>query len=174
MKVLFSPRAHYLCHRLCVLCNLHTPQALTRPVCSWRALLVPPMMQFVQSPHASNLYSTRVLLARTACDTSTVSCAVYERLGPLLDTGSSGRYKVCRRCCSSCSLRTPRAFPRLGFFWPARTVPSILKLVQSSNALDLYSTRFLLAGTNCAADGTAYCAVMARLTMFQVQQSRDS
>ena len=60
----------------------------TRPVCSWCTLLVPPLMQLVQSSHASSLYSTRVLLERTTCTTVDAACAIFERLGPFLDPGS--------------------------------------------------------------------------------------
>ena len=90
----------------------------TRPVCSWSALLVPPLMQLVQTSHASSLYSTRVLLARTTRTAVDAACSIFKRLGPFLDPGS-------------------------------------------------------LANTNCLADATA-CLVMTRPTMFHVQQSCDS
>ena len=99
---------------------------------SWCALYVPPKMQLVQCPNASGLYLTRVLLAGTNCVTDAAACAVSERLGLLLDLGSPsgtncatdaaarivskrfgllldpsfpGRHKLCRRCCSWCSLK---------------------------------------------------------------------
>ena len=142
-------------------------------MCFWRALPESRMMQLVQSPNASSIYLTRVLLAGTNCATDAEACAISERLGPLLDSGSPGGYELSRRCCSLCSLRTPRAFTQLRFSWQAQPVPLMLQLVQSPNASHLYSTRVLLAGTNCTTDAAA-SAVMARLTMFQVQQSRDS
>ena len=137
-----APGAHHLCHRCYSLCTLRTPQAFTRPVCSWCALLVPPLMQLVHSSHASSLYSTRVLLARTTCTAvdaacalserlgplldpgflagkdfpdDATACAVSKRLGPLLDPGFPGRHDLPRRCYSLCSLRMPRAFTRPGF-----------------------------------------------------------
>ena len=45
-------------------------------------------MQLVQSLHASSLYSTRVHLAGTNFPADATTCAVSERLGPLLDPGS--------------------------------------------------------------------------------------
>ena len=115
------------------------------------------MLQLVSSPHALSLHSTRVLLACTNCAVDDTAGAISERVRPLLDLGFPGRRYLCRRCCSLCSLRTPRAFTRPGFFWQARTVSLMLQLLQSPNALCLYSTRVLLAGTKCAtdaADGT--------------------
>ena len=79
-------------------------------MCSWRALLVPPLMQLVQSPNASGLYSARVpwqartsppmlserlgsildpgSLAGTNFPTNATACTVSKCLGPLLDPGS--------------------------------------------------------------------------------------
>ena len=54
-------------------------------MCSWRALLVPPLMQLVHSSNASSLYSTRVLLARTTRIAVHAACAIFARLEPLLD-----------------------------------------------------------------------------------------
>ena len=107
------PGAHYSYRRRCSLCTLHAPRAFTRPVSSWRALFVPPLMQLVQSSYASSLYSTRVLLARTTRTAVDAACALFEHLGPLLDP-------------------VP---------WQARTSPPMLQLVQSPNASGLYSTR---------------------------------
>ena len=42
---------------------------------------MPPMLQFVQSPSASDLYSTRVLLAATTCTADAAACTVSERPG---------------------------------------------------------------------------------------------
>ena len=64
------------------------PRTLIRPVCSLRALLVPPLIQLVQSLHASSLYSTHVLLVGTNFPADATAGAVSERLGPLLHTGS--------------------------------------------------------------------------------------
>ena len=130
-----APGAHYPCHRWYSLCNLHTPRAFTRPVCSWRTLLVPPLMQLVQSPHASSLYSTRVLLARTTRTAVVAVCAFYARLEPLLDPCAPGAHYSYRHWCSLCSLGTPRG---------------------------LYSTRVLLAHTNRTAIDAA-CVIFARL-----------
>ena len=137
-----GPGAHYLCHQCCRSCTLRTPRALTQPVCSWRGLLVPPMIQLVQSPQASSLNSTRTLLARTTCTpmlqlvqssnasgfyftrfllagtnclADATACAVSESLGSLLDPGSPCKHKLSHRCYSLCSLRTPRAFTRHEF-----------------------------------------------------------
>ena len=45
-------------------------------------------MQLVHSSHASSLYLTRVLLARTTHTADVTACAVSDRLGPFLDPGS--------------------------------------------------------------------------------------
>ena len=113
-------------------------------------------MQLVQSPHASSLYPTRVLLARTTCAANDAASAIFERLGPLLDPASPGRQDLCRRCCSLCSFRTPRAFTRPEFSRQAQTAPPMLQLVQSPNTSGLYLTYILLADINCAADGANY------------------
>ena len=42
-------------------------------------------MQLMQSSHASNLNSARVLLARTTRTTFDAACAIFARLKPLLD-----------------------------------------------------------------------------------------
>ena len=120
------------------------------------------MLQLVQSPNASGLYSTLVLLAGTTCAADAAVCVVSKRLEPLLDPGSPDRHYLPRRCCSLCNLRTPRTFTRLGFSWQARTVSPMLRLVQSPNSSGLYSTRVHLTGMNCAADAVA-CAVSERL-----------
>ena len=129
-----APGAHYLCHRCCSMCTLHTPRAFTRPVCSWRALLVPPVVQLVQSPHASSPYSTRVVLTRTTCVTDVAACALF----------------------------TLRAFTRPVRSRRALLVPPIMQLVQSPHASSLYSTRVLLARSTCTADDAA-CAISERL-----------
>ena len=108
--------AHYLCRRLFSLCNLRTPRAFTRPVCFWRARLVPPMMQLVQSPNASGLYSTLVFLADTICATHYCSlCSLRTPRTFRRDQDYLGRHKLCRRCCSLCNLPTPRALLDQGF-----------------------------------------------------------
>ena len=86
---------------------------LTRSVCSWHALLVPPLMQLVPSLHASSLYSIRVLLARATRIAVDAACVISERLGSLLDP-------------------VP---------WQEQTSPLMLQLVQSPNPSGLYSTR---------------------------------
>ena len=80
-----SPGRHELCHLCRSVCSLQTPRAFTRPVYSWRALPVPPMTQLVQSLKFLSLYSTCMLLARTAYTANTAACAVYEHRGSLLD-----------------------------------------------------------------------------------------
>ena len=129
--------AHNLYRRCCSLCNLRTPRPFTRPVCSWRAQLVPLMMQLVQSPHASGFYLIRVLLARTTCIADDVACAIFERLGPLLDPCAPG----------------------------AQLVPPIMQLVQSPHASSLYSSRVVLAHTTYATH-VAVCALLARLGLL--------
>ena len=133
-------------------------------------LTVLPITQFVQSPHTSSFYLTRVLLTRTTAG-DTAACAVSERLGILLDPGSSSRHEPCRRCYSLCNLHTwlelnPRSpgttncttapcaisarlgiFTRPGFSSQARTVRPILQVVWFMDASGLYSTRVILAGT---------------------------
>ena len=168
-------------------------------LCSWRTLSVPPMTQLVQSSHASSLYSirvlleritcaaddagyaispvlspysTHVLLARTTSATDDPACAISARVGLLLDPYASWAFYLCHRCGNLCNLRTPRPITRPGFSWQVVPVPPIRQLVESPNASSLYSTRFLLASTNCAADAAA-CAATTRSTMFQVQQSCD-
>ena len=145
LEPLLDPRApgtHYLYRQCCHLFTLCMPRVFTRPVCSWRALHVSPMLQLVQSPHASSLYSTRLVLAHTTCaidvaacalfadlkplfdpdslagtncPTDATACAVSERPGPLLDLGFPCRYKLSRQYYILCSLQTPRVFtqPRL-------------------------------------------------------------
>ena len=108
------------------------PRFIKLVLCSWHTLPLPSMMQLVQSLHASSLYLTRVLLARTTCATDDTACAIYERLGPLFDPGSPGRHdcaadaaacavserlgplldpgslarcELCRRCCGWCSFK---------------------------------------------------------------------
>ena len=133
-----APVVHYLCRRQCSWCNLRTPRVFTQPmfswvrndlyrrccswctlrmpraftqsVCSWRALPVPPMLQLLQSPNATGLYSAQVPLVDTNSAAGVAAGAVSARLEYLLDPGSSGRHYLCRRYCSWCSLRTPRTF----------------------------------------------------------------
>ena len=121
------------------------------------ALLVPPMMQLVQSQQTSSPYSTRILLAhttcaahdaplqfshalgfystcvlltRTICATHDAACAISERLIPLLDPVSPGRYELRCQCCNVCSISTPRVSTRHGFSVQAQTVPPMPQLVQ--------------------------------------------
>ena len=119
-------------------------------------------MQLVQSWHASSLYSTRVLLARTTCATDDAAGAISARLKPLLDSCASGARYLCHRWSSWCNFRAPRAFSRSMYSW--RTLPVLLmvQLVQSPNTSGLYLTRVLLMRGACAAD-TAACAVSERL-----------
>ena len=92
--------SHKLFWRCCRLCSLRTPRAFTRPGFSWQAQSVTAMLQLMQSPNASGLYSTRVLLASTKYSGDAAACAVSERPGLLLDPGSPGRYEVRWRCFS--------------------------------------------------------------------------
>ena len=110
------------------------PRTLIRPVCSLRALLVPPLMQLVQSLHASSLYSTPVLLAGTNFPADATACAVSERLGPLLHPG-------------------PLAGPNF---------PADAKACVVSERLGPLLDQSSLAGTNFPADATA-CVVSKRL-----------
>ena len=105
-------------------------RAFTRLVCFWRALPVPSMMHLVQSPLASSLYSTRMFLVHNTCAANAAACTIFSRLEPVLDPCASGAHYVCHRCCNLCSLPTPRAFTRPGFFWRALPVPPMLRLVQ--------------------------------------------
>ena len=82
---------------------------------SLHALPVPPMLQLVQTPLASSLYSTRVLLVRATCTTDDATFAVFERLGSVLDPGSPCRHELSHRGYSLCTLQTPPAFTRPGF-----------------------------------------------------------
>ena len=92
---------------------------------------MPLMLQLVQYPNTSSLYSTRVLLAGTNCATGATACAVSKLLGYFLDSGSPGRYQLCRRYCSLCSIRMCRVLARLMFNWQTQTTPPTLQLVQS-------------------------------------------
>ena len=121
--------AQYLCRQRCSLYNLLTPRACTRPVCVWCALRVPPMLQPVQSPNASRLYSARVLLARNTCAANATACAVLKHLGPSHEPGSPGRQYLCHQCCSFCNLKMPRAFTQPRFFWQALPVLPMLEFV---------------------------------------------
>ena len=96
---------------------------------------MPPMLQLVQSPHASGPCLIRVLRVSTNFVADAASCAVLK---------ASGLYLT-----------------RV-FLAQAETVPPMLQFVQSPNAFGLYSTRVFLAGTNFAAN-TAACAVSGRL-----------
>ena len=52
--------AHTTCATADAACALFARFEPLLDPCSWRALLVPPLMQLVHSPNASGLYSTRV------------------------------------------------------------------------------------------------------------------
>ena len=106
-------------------------------MCSLRALFVPPLIQLVQSLHASSLYSTRVLLAGTNFPAGATACAVFERLGPLIDPG----------CLA-------------GTNFPADATACVV-----SERLGPLLEPSSLAGTNFPADATA-CAVSERLGPF--------
>ena len=110
------------------------PRSFTRSVCSWRALLVPPLMQLVLSPNASGLYSTRF----------------------------PGRNKLLHRCYSLCNLRTPRVFTRPGFPGRHELSRRCHSLCSLRKPLGLLLHPGSLAGTNCPADATA-CAVSERI-----------
>ena len=138
------------------------PKFVKLGLCSWRKLPVPPMLQLVQSLHASSLFLTRVLLGYITCAIDDAACAIFARLEPLLDPCAPGAHYLCPLRCSLCSPHTPRAFTRPAWSWRALPVSLMLQLVQSPNALSIYSTRVLLAGAKCPADAAA-CAVSERL-----------
>ena len=92
---------------------------------SWQVRTVPPMLQLVQSPNASDLYSTRIIPAATT-----------PKLQLVQSPYPSGPY----------STRVLPAGPKCIANAPA---------VQSPNAWGLYSTRVFLEGVNCAADAEA-------------------
>ena len=104
-------------------------------LCSWCTLPVPPMMQFIQTLHASSLNSTRVLLRSTTWAADGAACAIFTRLEP---------------------------FTRPVCFWCALPVPPMIQLVQSPYAASLYSTHVVLMRTTYATDAAA-CAVSERL-----------
>ena len=137
------------------------PESAELGLCSWCALLVPPLMQPVQSSHASSLYSTRVRLARTTRTAVDAACAIFARLEPLLDPCAPSAHYSYRRWCSLCTLRTPRAFTRPVCSGRALLVPPLMQLVQSSHASSLYSTRVLLVRSARTTVG-AGCAIFAR------------
>ena len=162
---LCAPGAHNLYRRWCSLGNLRTLRAFTRPVCPWRAHFVPPMIQLMQSPNASTLNSTRVVLARTTYTADDAAWAISARLELLLDPCAPGAHNLYRRCCSLCNLRTPRPFTRPVCSWRAQFVPLMMQLVRSPHASGFYSTRVLLARTTCIADDAAW-AISARLDLL--------
>ena len=167
------------------------------PLC---ALLVPPMVPFVHSPHASSLYSTRVLLARTdTCTIDDAACAVSERLGPLLDPGSLAGTN-CLADATACTV-SKRLGPLLDPGSLASTnCPGDATHCTVSERLGPLLDPGSLAGTHCPADATVFtaserlgplldlgslagtscpavataCVVMTRPKMFQAQQSCDS
>ena len=110
-------------------------------MCSWRAPLVPPLIQLVQPSHASSLNSTRVLLARTTCTTVDIACELFARLKSLLDLFAADAHNLYNRRYSLCTLCTPRALTRLVCFWRALLISSLMQFMQSPNASGLYSTR---------------------------------
>ena len=110
------------------------PKFVKLSQCSWCALLLPPVIQLVQSPHASSLHSTRVILARTTYTADDVACASSTRL----------------------------TFTRPAWFWRALPLPPMLQLVHSLHASSSDSIRALLTRHTCATDATAY-AVFQRL-----------
>ena len=71
-------------------------------LCFWCTLLVPPLMQLVQSSHASSLYSTRVLLACTTRTSVDAACAMMTR--PTM-------FHVQQPCDSYCSKLPRRRLP---------------------------------------------------------------
>ena len=196
LSLAFAPRGHYLCRRCCSSCTLRTPRAFTRPVCSWRALFVPPLMQLVHSSYASSLYSTRVFLVRTTRNAYNAARAVYEcfepsldlgslagtnypagttaravskRLEPLLDPGSlvGSNCPADATACGVSERLGPLLYPgSLAGTNYPADAPACAVHERLGPLLDPGS----LAGTNCPADATA-CLAMIRPTMFQVQQS---
>ena len=91
-------------------------------------------MQLVQSSHASSLYLTRVLLARTTRTAVDAACALFESLGPLLDPGSLA----------------------------GTNFPVDVTAYAISERHGLLLDPDSLAGTNCPADATA-CVVINNL-----------
>ena len=141
-------------------------------MCSWRALLVPSLMQLVQSSHASSLYSIRVLLARTTRTAADAACSLFARLKPLHhpDSLAGTNFPADATACA--------VSERLGpFLDPGSLV--VTKLPADATDCAVFKRLWALldpgslAGTNCPADATA-CVVMTRPTMFHVQQSCDS
>ena len=117
------------------------PEPVKLGLCSWHTLAVPPMLQLAQSSHASSLYSTRVLLARTTCTAVDAACAIFARLKPLLDPWAPGVDYLFPRWYSLCTLRIPQTLTKPVCSWRELLVPPFMQLVYSSNVLGLYSTR---------------------------------
>ena len=158
----YAPGAHYLCHRCCNLRTLHMPRAFSRTMCSWRALLVPPLMKLVHFWHASSLYSTCVLLARTTCTADYAACALLVRLEPLLDACASGaHYSLVPPMMQLVQSSNASGLYSIRVPWQARTAPRCYSLC-SLQRLGLLLDPGSLAGTNCPTDATA-CAVFERL-----------
>ena len=151
---------HSLCHRCRSLCTLRTPPAFTRPVCSWRALLVPPLMQLVHSLHVSSLYPTRVLLARTTRTVNDAACALLARLDLLLDSWASGAHYSYRRY-AACAAVSERLEPLLDPGSLAGTnCPADARACTVSKRLGSLLDPCSLAGTNYSANSTSTaCAV---------------
>ena len=113
------------CTRLTGFVDIH-PESVELGLCSWRTLPVPPMLQPVHSSHASSIYSTHALLARTTRTAVDAPCALFARLEPLFDAcapGTHSLYRLYRRLCSLCILCTSRALTRPVCFWRALLVP---------------------------------------------------
>ena len=93
-----SPCRHELSHRCYSLCSLWTPRAFTRPGFSLQTRTVPPILQLLQSPDASDLSSTRVpWKART--------------VPPMLQRVRSSKFD--NLVSRSCSNLPQKRFPRL-------------------------------------------------------------
>ena len=147
------------------------------------------MLQLVQSPNVSGFYSTRVFLTGTNSAPDFASCAVFERLGPLLEPGSLAgtNYPANGAACAVSECLGPVLDPgslagencpadaaacavseRFGSLVdpssPGRYEVSrrCCSLCSFSNALGLSSTQVLLACMNCFADAAA-CVVPEQL-----------
>ena len=139
------------------------------------------MLQLVQSLHAWSVYSTRVFLGRTTCAADDAACAVPECRGPLLDPGSPGRHELSRRCCSMCSVRTPRALTRPGFPGRHELCGRCCSLCSNDSTHDIPGSTVLklVAGPSTLEDvspkvASACAALKRRLVTYKLMRSYSS
>ena len=146
-------------------------EPLLDPCSLWRALLVPPLMKLVHSSHASSPRPVQSL-ARTTRITVGAACALFERVGPLLDPGSLAGTNFPADA-TACTV-SKRLGPLLDPGSLADTnCPADATACAVSKHLGALLYPSPLAGMNCPADAKA-CVVTTRPTMFHVQQSCDS